>query len=74
MPSPLPTSLRTANPAEGLALAHELAARLHASLPVPRTMPEHLRSGAFAPSLELITAILFHAISLANTGWDRPVT
>ncbi|MFZ5494748.1 MAG: hypothetical protein ACOZE5_05355 [Verrucomicrobiota bacterium] len=48
MSPPLPTTLRTATPAEGLAPAHELAARLHATLPAPRTMPEHLRSGAAA--------------------------
>lgn len=66
-------SLLTATPAAGQQLARELADDLVASLPTPTTAAAHLRTGAAAPSREVVTAIYFHAIALANHGWTaRP--
>ncbi|OYV01750.1 MAG: hypothetical protein CFE26_22640 [Verrucomicrobiales bacterium VVV1] len=69
----LPASLRTATPAEGHELARQLAAKLFAAS-VPATdsdMPAMLRTPEPRPSLEAVTAIYFHAISVANSGWTR---
>lgn len=66
-------SLLTATPAAGQQLARELADELLASIPAPSTAAAHLRSGAAAPSREIVAAIYFHAIALANHGWaPRP--
>ncbi len=62
-------SLVTATPAEGQQLALQLADGLLASLPTPRTAAAHLQSGAAAPSREVVVAIYFHAVTLANHGW-----
>jgi hypothetical protein len=62
-------SLITATPAEGQQLALKLADGLLASLPTPTTAAAHLQSGAAAPSREVVAAIYFHAVMLANHGW-----
>lgn len=72
--SALPLTLHTATPAEGHALARLLSADLLRHLPAPAaaTMSEMLQTSPEArPSPHLVTAIYFHAISLANPGW-RP--
>lgn len=69
----LPASLRTATVAEGHALAHQLASKL-VSASTPPAAPEMaamLRTPESRPSLETVTAIYFHAISVANSGWTR---
>ena len=68
---PLPPSLRTSTPEEGLALARQLTAQVLAALPAADSMADHLKTSANRPAPELITAIYFHAISLANTAWAR---
>ena len=71
MLSPLPPSLRTANPAAGLDLARRLAAEIIAALPAADSMPDLLKTrSAGRPAPELVTAVYFHAISLANAGWQ----
>jgi hypothetical protein len=67
----LPDSLQTATPADGLALAWRLAGLLLANEPTRGSMPEHLRTSASRPAPEVVAAIYFHAIALANTGWKR---
>ena len=69
---PPSTTLRTASPAAGQDLARQLAGQLIGALPetTPHSMPDHLRTTAAArPPLEVVTAIYFHAIALANDGW-----
>ncbi len=63
--------LTTPTPADGQRLARQLADELIASLPdTPATMPAMLRTDtARRPDPGVITAIYFHAISLANHGW-----
>lgn len=63
--------LATATAHEGQRLARELAGDLIASVPAPvKTAAELLRSGAGSQlDLVTVTAIYFHAISLANNGW-----
>lgn len=69
---PLPSSLHTATPAEGLDLARRLAAQALAVLPVADDMADHLTTlPATRPAPAMITTIYFHAISLANAGWTR---
>ena len=75
MNSAFPTSaptLHTAGPDEGRRLARRLADELLAALPpVPVSMPELLRTGTTArPDPAVVAAIYFHAISLANGGWQ----
>lgn len=62
-------SLITATPTEGQQLALKLADGLLASLPSPTTAAAHLQSGAATPSREVVVAIYFHAVTLANHGW-----
>lgn len=64
-----PTTLLTRTPTEGQALARRLADDLLATLPAPATVAAHVQTGAARPSPELVAAIYFHAISLANRGW-----
>lgn len=71
MSAPLPPSLRTATPEEGLALARQLTDRMLTALPTTASMADHLKTSANRPAPELIMAIYFHAISLANTSWTR---
>ena len=71
--TPSPLSLLTPSPAEGQALASRLAQDLLASLPESADMAGHLRTGAFRPDRGTVTAIYFHAISLANAGWNQTV-
>lgn len=67
-----PESLQTSNAAEGHALARQLAALvLREGSPTRATMAEMLRRPDEAPPVELVAAIYFHAISIANHGW-RP--
>ena len=71
---PLPSTLNTATPAEGRALAHQFATTLFAASaqPVPTSMADSFHSSAAnRPSLESITAIYFHAISITNAGWRQ---
>jgi hypothetical protein len=65
------TTLITPTPVEGQQLARKLAQELVASHePEPATMPAMLRNDTPPrPDVSLITAIYFHAISLANAGW-----
>ncbi|HEY8995436.1 MAG TPA: hypothetical protein VIM71_12280 [Lacunisphaera sp.] len=72
VPAPLgvmPASLHTATPAEGQALAWRLASGLLSTLPAAGSMPEYLRTSSNRPAPEVVAAIYFHAISLANSGW-----
>lgn len=66
-----PVTLLTASPAEGQVLARRLAQDLLAALPPAGDMAAHLRPGAVQPAPELVTAIYFHAIALANAGWGQ---
>ena len=70
---PEPSTLLTATPAEGHALARSLATELAAlATPPASTMAEMLQTpGETKPSPQLVTAIYFHAITLANAGWKR---
>ena len=65
----LPTSLHTATPADGLALARQLAAQPSADASAPATMADCLKTSA--TSGELVVAVYFQAISAANAGWTR---
>lgn len=67
---PLPATLHTATPAEGQELAWRLARNLISALPPRASMPEQLRTSAVSPAPEIVAAIYFHAIALANAGWD----
>lgn len=67
----IPDSLQTATPADGLSLAWRLAGHLLANEPTRGSMPEHLRTSASRPAPEVVAAIYFHAIALANAGWKR---
>jgi len=70
--STLPSTLSTATAAEGFSLARRLAEALVASTDsaFASTMPHLLRTQAGnRPSVELVAAIYFHAISIANSGW-----
>ena len=70
LPFEFPTSLQTATPAEGQALAHQLATFvLREGSPTRATMAEMLRRPDDAPPIALVAAIYFHAISIANRGW-----
>lgn len=66
------TTLLTPTPADGQQLARKLAGELIAShYPTRETMPAMLRTSAAArPDPVVVTAIYFHAISLANNGWQ----
>ena len=71
-PSALPLTLHTATPAEGQDLARRLTADLLGQLhaPLHSTMAEMLQTPTEArPSPHIVTAIYFHAITLANAGW-----
>lgn len=70
--SVFPSSLLTATPAEGHALARQLADQLLDSRLQSLGMPELLRPGAVRPSPEIVAAIYFHAIAVANAGWSNP--
>jgi hypothetical protein len=70
--SPLPTSLHTATPAEGQELACRLAQSLSTALPPRNSMPELLSTGSVSPAPEIVAAIYFHAIAIANAGWRDP--
>jgi hypothetical protein len=65
------STLLTATPADGQRLARQFTDTLLTSLPTkPATMPEMLRTGANRQiDSDLVTAIYFHAISVANDGW-----
>lgn len=68
----IPTTLAVATPAEGFTLARRLAESLVAATGTVHSvdMPVMLRpSAASRPSVELVAAIYFHAISIANAGW-----
>jgi hypothetical protein len=68
------TTLLTPTPADGQQLARKLAGELIAAhTPAGSfSMPAMLSTSAPArPDVCLITAIYFHAISVANNGW-RP--
>lgn len=65
-------TLLTPTPAEGQELARQLARQLLAALPAPASAADHLRTGAAPPSAEIVTAIYFHAIALANQCWAAP--
>ncbi len=66
-----PASLRTATPAEGHALARQLAERaLHERMTSVRDMAAHVAASP-EPSLEALTAVYFQAVTAANQGWLR---
>lgn len=68
----LPPTLRTSTPAEGLDLARRLAAQVLTALPAADGMADHLKTfPASRPAPEMVTAVYFHAISLANAGWSQ---
>jgi hypothetical protein len=70
MSASLPPTLRTASPAEGLDLARRLAVQMLGTLPAANGMADHLKTlPASRPAPEMVTAVYFHAISLANAGW-----
>ncbi len=66
-----PSSLHTPTPAEGHALARQLAERaLDEQRQSRATMADHLTT-QIAPSVEALTAAYFNAVSAANEGWPR---
>jgi len=65
----LPSSLRTANPADGLALARQLAALSPSASSAPATMADSLKTSAASTSDELLVAVYFQAVAAANQGW-----
>jgi len=67
------TTLLTPTPADGQQLARKLAGELIAShAPARETMAAMLSTAALAlPDVSVVTAIYFHAISLANDGWRK---
>lgn len=66
-----PASLHTPSPAEGHALARQLAAQALAERTTSwRDMAAHL-SAPPPPSLEALTAAYFQAVAAANAGWPR---
>lgn len=66
-----PSSLHTSTPAEGHALARQLAEQaLTERTSSWRDMAEHL-SAPPAPSVEALTVAYFQAIAAANAGWPR---
>jgi|GEM_PF-3220446 hypothetical protein len=65
----LPSSLRTANPADGLALARQLAALSPSASSAPATMADCLKTSAASTSDELLVAVYFQAVAAANQGW-----
>ena len=66
------TTLLTPTPADGQRLARKLAGELIAShAPARESMPAMLSTSATTrPNAAVVTAIYFHAISLANNGWQ----
>jgi hypothetical protein len=68
---PFPESLQAASPAEGHALASQLAELALAAHRRPdRDMATHL-STRRPPSVELLAAIYFQTVAVANEGWRR---
>jgi hypothetical protein len=67
----LPDSLRSVTPADGHAIARQLAefALAERSAAQP-DMAAHL-SAPPAPSIEMLTAVYFQAVAAANAGWQR---
>ncbi len=65
----LPSSLRTANPADGLALARQLAAVSPSASSAPATMADCLKTSAASTSDDLLVAVYFQAVAAANEGW-----
>ncbi len=64
------TTLLTPTPADGQQLARKLAGELIAShTPARETMAAMLTTSATRPDPAVVTAIYFHAISVANNGW-----
>lgn len=67
--APFPASLRTATPLQGHALARQLAEQaLAGRAQEPLDMAAHLASPP-PPSLEVLTATYFQAVTAANSGW-----
>ncbi|MCX6950660.1 MAG: hypothetical protein NTV51_00490 [Verrucomicrobia bacterium] len=68
---PFPDSLRAAAPADGHALARQLAEfALAGRDAAPRDIAAHLSSPP-APAIETLTALYFQTVSAANGGWLR---
>ena len=69
------TSLRTANPASGLALSLELAREVSASVRAKQdtlAKPGGENYGEPPPMpMELIAGVLMVAVSIANEGWAK---
>ncbi len=66
-----PVTLRASTPAEGYALARQLAASALAESDVPRRgMAAHL-SAPQRPPLELTIALYFQSVAATNVGWMR---
>ena len=66
-----PASLRASTPAEGYALARQMAeSALAASDILRRDMATHL-SAPPPPPIELTTAFYFQSVAVANEGWTR---
>lgn len=65
------TTLLTPTPADGQQLARKLAGDLLAShVPADASMPAMLSTSVPThPDVSIVTAIYFHAISIANNGW-----
>jgi hypothetical protein len=66
-----PATLRTVTPAEGHALARQLAERALAERThFTRDVAAHLSSPS-VPSLEALTAVYFQTVAAANQGWQQ---
>ena len=65
----LPSSLRTASPADGLTLARQLAALSPSASSAPATMADCLKTSTASASGDLLVAVYFQAVAAANEGW-----
>jgi hypothetical protein len=69
MNSSFPASLITDTPAEGHALARQLAEQVLVEEPILATMPDYLSTSASRSELEELTVLYFQTIAAANAGW-----
>jgi len=70
-------SLITPNPLSGMVLAGELAEKLHAQLEQANAQVEQPGGTNYLMAApvprEIISSVLFYAITAANAGWQKPV-
>ena len=64
-----PDSLRAPDARAGRELAVRITSHLLPATASAAAMPELLRTGGAGVSREIVEAIYFHAISVANNGW-----